>query len=200
MKIAMRGLKLKPSSKGLINVAVGDKLYNVKFPKRDAPFVRNGCVMSQLDGEGMRTMERQQEMASKEAYKEHCSKQIATNTGANIYDLGNDSHQAINLRTDRVNQALNPNAQFYNPARSDHDMEPLHSLPPSDGDDLSTRTIPRSEASHQPRQDVANHSSAVADPTNELERQRQIAEHERPQQELRQTRQLEIVTIFCTIC
>ena len=30
--------------------------------------------MSQLDGEGARTMERQQEMASKEAYKEHILK------------------------------------------------------------------------------------------------------------------------------
>ena len=54
-------------------------------------------------------------------------------------------------------------------------------------DDMSTRTIPRSE--DQPRQD----SSAVPDLTNELERRRQIAEHERLQQELRQTRQLEIV-------
>ena len=81
-------------------------------------------------------------------------------------------------------------------------MESLHSLPPGDEteirDDMSTRTIPRSEASHQPRQamssdDVANQSSAVADLTSGLERQRQIAENERLQQELRQTRQLEIV-------
>ena len=71
MAIAMRGLKLKPNYEGLINVAVSDKLYNIKFPNRDAPFLRNGYVMSQLDGEGMRTMGRQQEMASNEAYKEH---------------------------------------------------------------------------------------------------------------------------------
>ena len=81
-------------------------------------------------------------------------------------------------------------------------MESLHSLPQSEEteirDDMPTRTIPRSEASHQPSQamnsdDVANQSSAVADYTNEVERQRQIAENERLQQELRQTRQLEIV-------
>ena len=60
--------------------------------------------MSQLDGEGMRTMERQQETASKEAYKEHLSKQIATNTGANIHDSRNDSHQE--LRADRVEKAV----------------------------------------------------------------------------------------------
>ena len=136
--------------------------------------------MSQLDGEGMRTMERQQEMASKEAYKEHLLKQIATNTGANINDLRNESHQE--RRTDRINQALNPNAQFYNIARSDPDLESLHSLPPSDGDDMSARTIPRSEASHQPRQNVADHSSAVADLTKEVERHKQIAEYERQQQ------------------
>ena len=72
-------------------------------------------------------------------------------------------------------------------------MESLHSLQPSEGDDISTQTIPRSEASHQSRQDVANHSSAVADLTNELERQNQIAEDERQQQEIIQSRQLEIV-------
>ena len=74
MSIAMRGLKLKPNYGDLINVAVSDKLYNIKFPNRDASFLRNGYVMSQLDGEGMRTMERQQEMASKEAYREHLLK------------------------------------------------------------------------------------------------------------------------------
>lgn len=69
MSIAMRSLKLKPSYEDLTNVAVTYKLYNIKFPNRVAPFLRNGYVMSQLGGEGMRTMERQQEMASKEAYK-----------------------------------------------------------------------------------------------------------------------------------
>ena len=43
-------------------------------------------------------------MASKESYKEHILKQIATNTGANIHDLRNDSHQE--MRTDRVEKAV----------------------------------------------------------------------------------------------
>ena len=106
MSIAMRGLKLKRNFEDLTNVAVSDKLYNVKFPNRDASFLRNGFVLSQLDGEGMRTMERQQEMASKEAYKEHVLKEIATNTGANTHDLKNEPHQE--LRIDSINQALNP--------------------------------------------------------------------------------------------
>ena len=77
MSIAMRGLKLKSNYEGLINVAVSCKLYNIKFPNRDVSFLRNGYVMSQLDGEGARIMERQQELASKKAYKEHLLKQIA---------------------------------------------------------------------------------------------------------------------------
>ena len=77
MAVAMRGLRLKPIYEDLINVAVSDKLYNVKFPNRDAQFLRNGFVLSQLDGEGQRAMERQQEMASKEAYKEHLLNEIA---------------------------------------------------------------------------------------------------------------------------
>ena len=41
--------------------------------------------------------------------------------------------------------------------------------------------------------DVAPQSSAVADLTNELERQRQIAEYELQQRETRESRQLENV-------
>ena len=74
MSIAMRGLKLKPNYEELIGVAVSDKLYNIKFPNRDASFLRNGFILSQLGGEGMRTMERQQELASKESYEEHLLK------------------------------------------------------------------------------------------------------------------------------
>ena len=66
MAMAMEGLKLKPNCEDLINVAVSDKIYNVKSPNRDASFLRNGFVLSQLDGEGARIMERQ-ELASKES-------------------------------------------------------------------------------------------------------------------------------------
>ena len=125
MAVAMQGLNVRRQYEDLIGVAVSDGLENTKLPYRNTSFLRNGFVMSQLDGEGMRTMERQQEMASKESYKEHILKQIATNAGANIHDLRNDSHQE--LRTDRVNQALNP--QLYNISRSDHEMESLHTLP-----------------------------------------------------------------------
>ena len=38
MSIAIKGLRVKPNYEGLINVAVSDKLYNVKFPNRGATF------------------------------------------------------------------------------------------------------------------------------------------------------------------
>ena len=86
-----------------------------------------------------------------------------------------------------------------------NDMEPLHSLPPSGEieikDNMLDRTIPRSATTYLPSlgrsqamsDDVANQSTAVADLTNEVERQKQIAEYERQQQEIIQSRQLEIV-------
>ena len=60
---------LKPTCEDLIGVAVSSELYNIKFPNRDASFLRNGFILSQLDGEGARIMEQQQEMASKQAFK-----------------------------------------------------------------------------------------------------------------------------------
>ena len=68
MAISMKGLRIKPTYEQLIDVAVPDGLEHIKFPNRDASFLRNGYILSQLDGEGMRQMEKQQEMASKEAY------------------------------------------------------------------------------------------------------------------------------------
>ena len=69
MAQTMKGLKLKPKNEDLINVAVSDGLEHIKFPNRNAQFLRNGFVLSQLDGERMRAMERQQELASKEPFK-----------------------------------------------------------------------------------------------------------------------------------
>ena len=104
MAIAMRGLKDKPSYEQLVGVATSGGLGNIKFPNRDASFLRNGFIFSQLDGEGMRQMQLQQEQASKQAFKDHLLKQIAINTGSNLSDLRNQ-HEA-DLRIERVNQAL----------------------------------------------------------------------------------------------
>ena len=69
----------------------------------------------------MRQMQLQQEKASKQAFKESLLKQIAINTGSNLSDLRNQSE--ADLRTEKRNQALNPNTQFYNISRSHHEME-----------------------------------------------------------------------------
>ena len=71
MAIAMRGIRVRPQFEDLLNVAVSGKLYNVKFLDRDAKSIREGFVPSQLDGEGMRALERQQEQASNESLKKH---------------------------------------------------------------------------------------------------------------------------------
>jgi hypothetical protein len=63
MAFAMKGLRVKPTYEQLIGVAVSDGLDNIKFPNRDSTFLRNGFVLSQLDGEGARIMEKQREMA-----------------------------------------------------------------------------------------------------------------------------------------
>ena len=110
MSISMKGLRLKPTYEDLIGVAVSDDLQHIKFPNRSATFLRNGFVLSQLDGEGMRSMVKQQEMASKEAFKESLFKQIAINTGSNIHDLRNDSNQEN--RTERVNNVIGPLPDF----------------------------------------------------------------------------------------
>ena len=88
----MQGLRIKPTYEDLINVAVSDGLEQIEPPNRDATFLRNGFALSQLNGDGMRIMEKQQEMASKQAFKESLLKDIATNTGANLHDLRSESH------------------------------------------------------------------------------------------------------------
>ena len=77
MAIAMEGLRLKPKYEDLTGVAVSDKPYDIRFPNRDAKFLGEGFILSQLDGEGMRQMEKQQEIASKELFKESLFKQTA---------------------------------------------------------------------------------------------------------------------------
>ena len=196
MANSIPGLKVHRRYEDLIGVAVSDELRNIKFPNRDSTFLRNGFILSQLDGEGMRQMEHQQEMASKQAYKEHLLKEIAVNTGSNLHELRSESHQE--LRAERVNQALNPNPQFFNISQRDHEMETMHSLSSSEDtemrDDMAvsskTTSLPSLD-SNAMSVDVANQSTAVADHTGEIERQRQIAENERLQLEIRQSQQLE---------
>ena len=73
-------------------------------------------------------------------------------------------------------------------------MGPQYSTPPSDevemGDDIPRDEIPRSSSSSM---SVAHQSSAVAGIDGKVEKQRQIAEYERQQQENMFNQQLEQV-------
>ena len=130
MAIAMRGLRVRPQHEELIGVPKPDGSGNIKPPNRNSECLRDGFIVSQLDGEGMRQMQLQQEQTSKQAFKESLLKQIAISTGSNLPYLRNQSE--ADLRTERVNQAPNPNTRFLNISRSDHDMLSVYSLPPSD--------------------------------------------------------------------
>ena len=72
--------------------------------------MRDGFILSQLDNEGVRQMQLQQEQASKQAFKDSLLKQIAINTGSDLSDMRNQNE--ADLRTERVTQALNPNTRF----------------------------------------------------------------------------------------
>ena len=65
MAIAMRGLKVKPTYEDWIGVALSDGLEHIKFLNRDAGFLRDGFILRQLDGDGVRQMQLQQEQAIK---------------------------------------------------------------------------------------------------------------------------------------
>ena len=137
MSNAMQGLKVRRQYEDLITVAVSDGLENIKSPNRDSTFLRNGFILSQLDGDGMRVMEKQQEMASKQALKENLLKDIAINTGANLHDLRSESHQE--MRDDRIREFITPmrsRPETYDIGGSD-DSTPFDTPSPSPFDTVS---------------------------------------------------------------
>ena len=67
MAEAMRGLNMKPTYESLIGVAFSECWENIKFPNRNAKFLRDVFILSQPDNEGMGQMQLQQEQASKQA-------------------------------------------------------------------------------------------------------------------------------------
>ena len=97
-----------------------------------------------MDGEGARIMEKQQEMASKEAYKEHLLKQIAKNTG-NIHDLRNDHRQDV--QNERVN-----NAVYYD--MSEDDVEDVDIKDDMEGQSSNGSEKRRNRATEDRRQEI----------------------------------------------
>ena len=76
MPAATKRLRLKPTYEQLVGVAVSDGPEHIKYPNRNASFLRNGFVLGQLDGEGMRVMEDQQKRHMKEVYMDSALKII----------------------------------------------------------------------------------------------------------------------------
>ena len=108
MTVAMKGLRLKPTYEQLVGVAVPDGLEQIKFPtNRNAQFLRNGFVLSQLDGEGMGVMEDQQKRHIKDMCMGSAFKPLAS-------ELGNDSASNVsfksahtqNTQTERINEMI----------------------------------------------------------------------------------------------
>ena len=118
MANALRGLRVKSSYEQLIGVAFSDELENVKCSNRDATFLRNGFVSSQLDGEGMGVMQLQPEQAMKESLKDHLLKQISQATGVNISDLRTPSN--AETQNIRINNMLR------NTGTGDNDVNGIH--------------------------------------------------------------------------
>ena len=108
MAVAMRGLKVKPPHEQLTGVASPDGLEQIKFPNRDAEFIRYGFILSQLDGEGMRQIQlQQQERKQRNIFKKkHLLKQASDTTGVNISDLRHSSN--AETQTNRINNMLRP--------------------------------------------------------------------------------------------
>ena len=105
MAEAIKGLIFKPTYEDVIPVATSDGLQNVKFPNRDASFSRNGFLLSQLDGEGQRIMDQQQQTHIKESVKHNLLKQTAATKRVNV-SLRNASN--AETQTDRINNMLTP--------------------------------------------------------------------------------------------
>ena len=99
------GLRIKPIYEQLISVALSDDNQNIRFPNRDAKFLREGFELSQLDGFGWEAMQRQQENATNEQYKQALIKQIAVSSGIDASDLRSETDNI--LRQERIHSMFN---------------------------------------------------------------------------------------------
>ena len=142
MAIAMKGLRLKPTYEDLISVAASDGLEQINFPNRDASFLKICFILSQLDGEGMRAMEEQQQRHMNEVYMESALKPLASNLdNESVSNLSFNSAYTQDTQTQRAKEMLaranglrKANAKNGNTEYYDLEMEPqlaLESVPSS---------------------------------------------------------------------
>ena len=123
-------------------------------------------------------------------------KQIAINTGSDLSDMRQQHH--ADLRTERINQAVDHTTNYYDMAHSDHDMQSQYSLPLSDEtemrDDIpqsssSTNTLPSLTHAEIQQYEILQ-NAAIADYGEMVERQKQLTESEKLRQVIREQQQI----------
>ena len=130
MAVAVNGLRLKPTYEQLIGVAVPDGLEQIKLPNRNATFLRNGFVLSQLDGEGMRVMEDQQQRHIKEVFMDSALRSLASDRSSDsVSNFSFKSAHTQNTAIERINAmptgSINARkAEYFD--LFGNDMEPQH--------------------------------------------------------------------------
>lgn len=106
------GLRKRPTFEGIVDyLASGQE--KVKFPDREAKFIRNHPYLTQLDGEGMHEMEVQQENAWREQETERRVKDMSSK----------GFHSVPELRTEtRKSSGVTSNTQFFDLGKQDVEM------------------------------------------------------------------------------
>ena len=120
----------------MINVAVSDGLEQIKFLNRNATFLRNGFVLSQLDGEGMRVMEDQQKRHIKEVYMDSALRSLASDRSSDsVSNFSFKSAHTQNTQTERINAMITENvnarkAEYYDLSGNELDTAKLQTRKP----------------------------------------------------------------------
>ena len=134
------GLRVKPTYEQLVNVAVSDEFENIIFPNRNAKFLREGFVVSQLDGEGARVVEDQQQRHIKEVYMDPALRPLPSERGSDsVSNLSFKIAHTQNTQTEKTNAMITEKVNAKNKGSqaeyydiSGTDMEPpLESDSPS---------------------------------------------------------------------
>ena len=140
-------------------------------------------------------MEKQQGIASKEAYKEHLLKEIANNTGANFHDLRQSSN--AEAQTGRAETMLKPlgvdqGVNTSQPTRTSTGTETYDNPRKSQGAQTDREHyIGDDDDELMPvYTNVVHNSAATADYSGEVERQQSLVEHMQRENQRRAEEQL----------
>ena len=125
--------------------------------------LRNGLVLSQLDGDGMRVMEDQQKRHIKEAYMDSALRSLASDRSSDsVSNFSFKSAHTQNTAIERINAMLTGSvnsrkAEFYD--LSGNGMEPPHELDSSSSDGQNYRNHIHIEDHFNSMGDLQNESN-----------------------------------------